>query len=58
MTSDIIHNLEPKIGSSVQNDTDQLVDVDFIVSLFNLDSTNIQSLHCINDPQTASVSVH
>lgn len=58
MASNIIQNLEPQNGSSTHNDINKLVDADFIASLFNLNTTNIQSLHCINDPQTASVNVH
>lgn len=49
-------NITQSINS--ENDINQLVDANFIASLFNLNSTNIQFIHCINDPQTSSINVH
>lgn len=58
MTSNIIQNHESQYDSSALNVINPSVDADFIASLFNLDLTNIQSIHCINHPQAASVSVY
>lgn len=58
MSSLISANLESQIDSSVQHDSNKHIDTDFIASLFNLDTSNIQSMHCINDPKAGSVNVH
>ena len=58
MSSLTFTSLESQIDSSAQHDTNKHIDAVFIAALFNLDTSNIQSMYCINDPKAGLVNVH